>query len=96
MRILLVISALVLFSQGAFANCVTNERGRVVCSNGSDAAGGYNSKTGTAWKSTRNENGVATTQTSRGGEAKTKNGKGVYQSPSGKDCYKTASNHGCN
>jgi len=86
---------LMLFSSNAFANCVTNERGRVVCSNGSEAAG-YNQRTGTAWKSTRNQNGVATTQTSRGGMAKTKNGKGVYKSPSGKDCYKTASSHGCN
>jgi hypothetical protein len=91
-----ILLTLMLFSSNAYANCVTNERGRVVCSNGSDAAGGYNSRTGTAWKSTRNQNGVATTQTSRGGTAKTKNGKGVYQSPNGKDCYKTASSHGCN
>ena len=90
-----ILLTLMLFSSNAYANCVTNERGRVVCSNGSEA-GGYNQRTGTAWKSTRNQNGVATTQTSRGGEAKTKNGKGVYKSPSGKDCYKTASSHGCN
>jgi hypothetical protein len=90
-----ILLTLMLFSSNAYANCVTNERGRVVCSNGSEA-GGYNSRTGTAWKSSRNENGVATTQTSRGGEAKTKNGKGVYKSPNGKDCYKTASSHGCN
>ena len=95
MQIQVILLTLVLISSNAFANCVTNERGRVVCSNGSEA-GGYNSRTGTAWKSSRNENGVATTQTSRGGEAKTKNGKGVYQSPSGKDCYKTSSSHGCN
>ena len=95
MRIFLVAFTVMVFSSSAFANCVTNERGRVVCGNGSEA-GGYNSRTGTAWKSTRNQNGVATTQTSRGGEAKTKNGKGVYKSPSGKDCYKTASSHGCN
>jgi len=95
MQIQVILLTLVLISSNAFANCVTNERGRVVCSNGSEA-GGYDSRTGTAWKSSRNENGVATTQTSRGGEAKTKNGKGVYQSPSGKDCYKTASSHGCN
>jgi len=90
-----IIMTLMLFASNTHANCVTNMRGRVVCSDGEEA-GGYNAKTGTAWKSERNQNGVATTQTSRGGEAKTKNGKGVYQSPSGKDCYKTASNHGCN
>ena len=77
------------------AECYTNARGRYVCGNGQEA-GGYNAKTGNAWKSERNSNGVATTQTSRGGEAKTKNGKGVYQSPSGKDCYKSANGHGCN
>jgi hypothetical protein len=26
----------------------------------------------------------------------TKNGRGVYKSPNGKSCYKTASRHGCN
>ena len=90
-----ILLTLMLFSSNAFANCVTNERGRVVCSNGS-TAGGYNSNTGTAWKSTKNQNGVTTTQTSRGGTAKTKNGKGVYHGANGKDCYKTANSHGCN
>src|SRR5579862_2171841 len=94
MQVPVVLLTLFLFSSNAFANCVTNNRGQVVCSNGSQA-GGYNSRTGTAWKSSRNENGVATTQTSRGGMAKTKNGKGVYQGPNGKDCYKTAYSHGC-
>ena len=37
-----------------------------------------------------------TTQTSKGGEAKTKNGKGVYKSPSGKTCYRSANSQGCN
>ena len=95
MRIPLIIFALMLFSASAFANCVTNDRGRVVCSNG-EKAFGYNANTGNAWKSEKNQNGVATTQTSAGGKAKTKNGKGVYQSPNGKNCYKTANGHGCN
>jgi hypothetical protein len=95
MRIGLLVLTLMLFSSSAFANCVTNERGRVVCNNGEEA-GGYNSKTGNAWKSERNQNGVATTQTSAGRKAKTKNGKGIYQSPNGKNCYKTAYSHGCN
>jgi len=95
MRIALIILTLMLFSSSAFANCVTNERGRVVCSNGSEA-GGYNANTGKAWKSSRNQNGVATTQTSAGGKAKTKNGKGVVHTANGKDCYKTANNYGCN
>ena len=95
MRIAAIFLTLMLGSSSAFADCYTNARGRVVCSNGEEA-GGYNANTGTAWKSSKNSNGVATTQTSRGGEAKTKNGKGVYQSPNGKNCYKTANSHGCN
>jgi hypothetical protein len=95
MRILVIILTLMVFSSSAFAECTTNARGRTVCSNGEEA-GGYNAKTGNAWKSEKNQAGVATTQTSAGGEAKTKNGKGVYKSPSGKKCVKTANNQGCN
>jgi hypothetical protein len=96
MRILMIILTLMVFSSSAIAECTTNARGRLVCSNGEDAAGGVNTRTGNAWKSEKNEAGVTTTETSRGGEAKTKNGKGVYQSPSGKNCVKTANNQGCN
>jgi hypothetical protein len=100
MRIALMITALMVFSSMAFSSnagaaCYRDAWGRVVCGNG-QAAGGYNPHTGTAWKSTRNQYGVATTQTSRGGEAKTKNGKGVYRGPNGTNCYKTAYSHGCN
>jgi hypothetical protein len=95
MRIALIIMALMLFSSGAFAKCTTNSYGRKVCGNG-EQAGGYNAKSGNAWKSEKNQNGVATTETRKGGEAKTKNGKGVYRGPNGKKCYKTANNQGCN
>jgi hypothetical protein len=98
MRILTLVTSVVLsatLSTNVFAECSTTATGRTVCNNG-EQAGGYNSRTGTAWKSERNQNGVATTQTSRGGEAKTKNGKGVYRSPTGKTCMKTANNEGCN
>lgn len=97
MRIPVIILTLTLmvFSSSVFAECVKNARGRTVCSNGEEA-GGYNARTGNAWKSEKNQNGVTTTQTSQGGEAKTKNGKGVYKSPSGKTCVKTANNQGCN
>ena len=61
-----ILLTLMLFSSNAHANCVTNMRGRVVCSNGEEA-GGYNAKTGNAWKSEKNQNGVTTTQTSAGG-----------------------------
>ena len=95
MRIPVIILLLLACSSNVFADCVRNARGRTVCGNGEEA-GGYNARTGTAWKSEKNQAGVTTTETSRGGEAKTRNGKGVYQSPSGKNCVKTANNHGCN
>ena len=95
MRIAVIVLTSLLFSTSAFASCYTNAYGRVECNNGS-SAGGYNPNTGNAWHSQTNQNGVKTTQSSRGGYAKTKNGKGVYQSPSGKNCYKTANSHGCN
>jgi hypothetical protein len=95
MKTTVILLTLILFSPNAHASCVTNMRGRVVCGNGEEA-GGYNARTGNAWKSEKNQNGVTTTQTSAGGMAKTKNGKGVYQSPNGKNCYKTAHSHGCN
>jgi hypothetical protein len=95
MRISMMILTLMLFSQSVYASCYTNGRGQVVCNNGT-TAGGYNANTGTAWKSQRGQYGVAHTQTSRGGQALSRNGKGVYKSPSGKNCYKTANSHGCN
>jgi hypothetical protein len=95
MRIAAIILTVMTFSSTVSAECYTNARDRYVCNNGQET-GGYNSRTGNAWKSEKNQNGVATTQTSAGGQAKTKNGKGVYQSPNGKNCYKTAYSHGCN
>ncbi len=75
MRIAVIILTLMIFSSSAFAECTTNAFSRTVCSNG-EQAGGYNANTGNAWKSEKAANGVATTQTSAGGKAKTKNGKG--------------------
>ena len=95
MRIALMVMALMLFSPSAFAECTTNAFGRTVCSNG-EQAGGYNANTGNAWKSEKNQNGVATTQTSAGGQAKTKNGKGVATGPKGTTCAKGKYNSGCN
>ncbi|MGZ6182885.1 MAG: hypothetical protein ACXWNV_12650 [Vulcanimicrobiaceae bacterium] len=85
----------ILLSSGVSAECVTNARGRTVCGNGEKAVA-VNPHTGTAATAQKNQNGVTTTQTSKGGKAKTKNGKGVYKSPSGTKCVKTANNAGCN
>jgi hypothetical protein len=94
MKIMAILACVVL-SSNAFAECRTTATGRTVCDNAQNA-GGYNRNTGTAWKSEKESGGVTTTQTSKGGEAKTKNGKGVYKSPSGKTCVKTGNNQGCN
>jgi len=85
MRVLAILACM-LFYTNAFAECSTTATGRTVCNNGQQA-GGYNPNTGNAWKSERNQNGVATTTTNRGGEAKTRNGK---------TCVRTATNAGCN
>jgi hypothetical protein len=94
MRIAVIMLTLMVISSSASAKCYTNSQGRVECSNGEDA-GGYNSKTGNGWKSQEGENGVRTTQTSKGGKGKSKNGKGAYHTANGKNCYKTANSHGC-
>lgn len=83
------------FAQASFAGCARGPDGRVVCGEGREA-GGYNPNTGTAWRSETNARGVTTTETSRGGEAKTKDGVGVAQTPGGKTCVKTRYNRGCN
>jgi hypothetical protein len=94
MRILVMLVC-VMLSWSAFAECTTNARGVTSCNNG-QVAGGYNRNTGNAVMAQKNQAGVTTTQTSKGGEAKTMNGKGVYKSPSGQTCYKSANSHGCN
>jgi hypothetical protein len=94
MKVVLILACLVVYSS-AFAECGTNMRGATACSNG-QTAGGYNPNTGNAWKAQKNQAGVTTTQTSKGGEAKTVNGRGVYKGPGGVTCYKGANSHGCN
>ena len=93
---MLVILACLFFTTSAFADCVTNLRGKTVCSNGQGEAAGYNPNTGTAFKAETNQNGVTTTQTNKGMETKTKNGMGVAQGPNGKTCVKTRNRQGCN
>jgi hypothetical protein len=91
---IVVVLVCVMLSTHAFAECTTNGRGETVCGN-NQTAGGYNANTGRAWTSQVNQNGVRTTQTNRGGEAKTMNGKGVAKGPGGTTCYRTANSHGC-
>lgn len=94
-RILLLAGCFILSSAAfADADCVRTATGRVVCGNGENA-GSYNPNTGTAKKTEINDLGVKTTETSRGGEAKTRNGVGVIQTPGGTTCVKTRNNQGC-
>jgi len=87
--------ACLFFASSLFAgDCVKNLRGETVCSNGQTAAA-VNPNTGNAAVAQKNQNGVTTTQTTKGGEAKTKNGKGVAQGPNGTTCAKGKYNQGC-
>lgn len=94
MKILSII-LLALLSSTAGAECIRLPSGRMECGGGA-RSGGYNPNTGKAWKSETNANGVKTYQSNTGAEAKTRNGKGVYQSPTGKTCVKGRYNQGCN
>lgn len=94
MKTLAVILVCLSFASTASAECRTTPSGRKVCSNGEDAAA-YNPRTGNAATSERNQNGVADTETRRGGEAKTKNGMGVYKAPNGTTCVKGKRTKGC-
>src|SRR6266849_9561875 len=90
----LFLSQLLLNFYCPLVRCRTTPSGRTVCSNGQNAAA-YNPKTGAALKSEKNQNGVTTTQSSKGGQAKTKNGMGVYKAPNGATCVKTKNSKGC-
>jgi hypothetical protein len=91
---LAVILAVLACSSMASAECRIAPSGRKVCSNG-QAAAAYNPRTGNAATAAKNQNGVTTTQSSRGGEAKTKNGMGVYKAPNGTTCVKGKNGQGC-
>ncbi len=82
-------------SSSAFTECGTNGRGVAACNNGQTASG-YNANTDSAWKAQKNQAGVTTTETSRGGQGKNINGKGLYKSPNGKTCYRGAHSQRCN
>jgi hypothetical protein len=95
MRVLLIALTLMLSVSTASARCRTTARGRTVCDNGQSDSGNYSLR-GNRGQSQTNQNGVTTTQTSRGGELKANNGNAVYTSPNGKRCYKSANGQGCN
>jgi hypothetical protein len=82
MKILLIMTSMFLLT-GLFAqDCVKNLRAETVCSNGKTAAA-VNPNTGNAAVAHKNQNGVTTTQTSNGGDAKSRNGVGVAHDSNG-------------
>src|SRR5690349_5802533 len=92
LRAMICAVALLAFtSSGSFAACSKDANGKVQC----DGQGGNGQRTRSGSSSQTNDNGVTTTQTGRGGEAKTKDGKGVVTTPGGKTCARTANNQGC-
>jgi hypothetical protein len=88
-------SSAVVVAPSSTAVVVPNATNAVKVQTNGSAAAGYNARTGNAAVSQTNANGVAHTQISSGGEAYTKNGKGVAQGPGGTTCAKTARNQGC-
>jgi len=94
MKALAAILMCLAFASVASAECRTTPGGRKVCDTGDDAAT-YNPRTGNAATAETNKNGVTETHTSRGGQAKTKNGRGVYKAPNGTTCVKGKRNQGC-
>lgn len=91
----LTIIVLALLCSTASAECRRLPSGRMECGGGAQS-GGYNPNTGKAWKSETNAYGTKTYESNTGAEAKTRNGKGVYKSPTGKTCVKGRYNAGCN
>ena len=68
MKVLLLVACL-FFASGVWAaECVTNARGKTVCSNGTKAAV-VNPHTGTVTTAQKNPSGVTTAQTSNGQKA---------------------------
>jgi hypothetical protein len=94
MKVLLMMTCMFLASSLFAQDCVKNARGKTVCGNGQTAAA-VNPNRGKAAVAQKNQNGVTTTQTSSGGNAKTKNGMGVAQGPGGTTCAKGKNHQGC-
>ena len=93
MKILSMTLIVMLACSSTHAACYRDASGKVTC-NGEGPSGNARQ----SWKNSHQEQnnfGVTTTQTNRGGELKTKNGRAIYKSPNGKNCYKTASGEGC-
>jgi hypothetical protein len=82
MKPLLMMVGMFLASGLLAQDCVTNLRGQKVCKNDNTAVA-VNPNTGNAAVAHKNSNGVTTTQTSYGGEAKSKNGVGVAEGANG-------------
>jgi outer membrane lipoprotein-sorting protein len=91
MRIISTIALAAMLAGSAYGACTQDSSGKINCN-------GQYSQKAQDWRNSNqqtNSFGATTTQSNRGGEIKTKNGRAVYTSPNGKKCYKTANNRGC-
>jgi len=94
MKILLVLVCM-FFTSGVYAGrCVSNGHGDAACGGNGNGVHTTNRNNNAAVVQ-QNSNGVNHTRTRKGGEAYTKNGKGVVQGPGGTTCVRTANNRGC-
>jgi hypothetical protein len=69
--------------------------GVTTAQNSTGAKAVYNPNTRKGAVSQTNQNGVNTTRTTQGGQAKSKNGKGIATGPNGTTCAKAANNAAC-
>ena len=93
MRIISTIALVAMLAGPAYGACRQDSSGKINC-NGQGPSGNRAQN----WRNSNqdtNSFGVTTTQSNRGGEFKTKNGRAVYTSPNGTKCYKTENNRGC-
>ena len=93
MKILLVLVCM-FFTSGVYARCVSNGHGNAACGGNGNGVHTTNRNNNAAVVQ-QNSNGVNHTRTRNGGEAYTKNVKGVVRGPGGNTCVRTANNQGC-
>lgn len=98
MKILLIITSMLFASNVYAGRCVSNGLGDAACGgfgNGVNVIHNNNKPTVNSAVVVQQSNGVNHTITSNGGEAYTKNGKGIVRGAGGTTCVRTARFRGC-
>lgn len=94
MRFLLIGCMLFASSANALV-CVGNGHGDAACAGNGKGVRTISTNNRNSAVVIQQSNGVNHTITSNGGEAYTKNGKGIVQGPGGTTCVRTANFQGC-